>query len=381
MTSVVSIEKMKVREPVRKAVVSTLMLGFIWLVQMFDANAADEQKKRDDAVKRDHIKIVGSSSVYPYTKRVAEAFVKKYGSADPVIKNDGSGGGLSEFCGGTGLQFPDIANASRPMKKSEWQLCERNGVKNITEIYFGNDGLTLIKSKFGERLNLTRLQLYKATASKVPLGGRLVANPYVSWYEIDDNLPDVPIQIFGPTSSHGSYSTFVKMIIREACKNDLRYFQKKKAGFKTPEEFASYIKNHCSEIRRDGAYLAADQPISQTLKFLSTNPKAIAIVGYSELFNRRAGLQAVRINGVEPRIYTISDRSYLLSRPLYFYIKNEHRELVPDISLFVKEFMSMNAMGSFGYLVGMGLGVRSVVEMNNARYAATVGMRMRRYLD
>ena len=232
-------------------------------------NAKDAEK---DAVKRDYVKIVGSSTVFPYTKRVATAFTKDAAQSDPVIETTSSGSGLVAFCTGLGLKYPDIANASRPMKKTEWDYCQKNGVTNITEIYFGNDGLTLVKSRFGEQFNLSRLQLYKAIAAKVPVNGKLVVNPNRNWSDIDDDFPNVPILIFGPTNAHGSYGSFVKLVLPETCKNDLFYFQVKKRKLKDPGKFEQYLKEVCSELRIDGAYIGADQPIEQTLKVLITNP-------------------------------------------------------------------------------------------------------------
>ena len=134
-------------------------------------------------------------------------------------------------------------------------------------------------------------------------------------------------------------------------------------------------------MRFDAAYIGSDQPVKEVFKVLKTNVDAMALIGYSDLFNRRSSLQAVRIEGIEPRIYTISDGTYPLSQPLYFYIKNAHRNLVPGLNQYVKEFMSEDAMSSFGYLVRMGLGVLSVEDLNNARYAATTGQKMRRYAE
>ena len=338
-------------------------------------------KEQTNRIARKHIVIVGSSTVYPYSQRVARAFVAATGQPAPKISASGSGMGIADFCRGIGLQYPDIVNASRAMKKTEWLNCKKNGVDDITEIHFGNDGLTLIKSRFGEQINLTLLQLFKAVARKVPVDGRLIDNPYRSWSDIDENLPEVPIQIFGPTISHGSYGYFVKAVLSETCRNNLSFFRSKRAILNDKGKFEEYLKANCSQLRFDGIYIGTDQSIGQMVKLLMLNPTALAIVGYSDLFNRRSSLQAVRIDGVEPRIYTISDRSYRLSRPLYFYIKNAHRSLVPGISQYVKEFMSEQAMGSFGYLVRMGLGVLSVDDLNDAQYAAIIGTRMRRYMD
>ncbi len=334
-----------------------------------------------DSPSRTHIKIVGSSVVLAYAQSVSKAFLEKTDYPAPVIKNTGSGSGIAEFCKGVGLKHPDIVTSSRPMTKGEWEWCKSKGIDDITEIQFGHDGLTLTKSLFGERMNLTRLQLYKATAWRVPVQGRLMDNPYRNWSDIDDNLPDVAIQIFGPTDAQGSYKSFINAVYPQTCKNDLRYFKQKRAKLEDPAKFEEFLRANCSRMRFDSAYIGTDQPVVEIFKMLQANVNAIALIGYADLFNRRSSLQAVRIEGIEPRIYTISDGSYPLSRALYFYVKNDHRELVPGLTEFVKEFMSDNAMSSFGYLVRMGLGVLSVEELLNARYAAVIGDRMRRYAD
>ena len=191
---------------------------------------------------RDHIKIVGSSMVLPYAQSVAKAFDKKTTHPKPVITSTGSGSGISEFCKGVGLKYPDIVNSTRPITKGEWEWCKSKGVDSITEIYFGNDGLTLTKSLFGGRMSLTRLQLYKATAWRVPIQGRLMDNPYRNWSDIDDDLPDVAIQIFGPTDSKGAYKSFIKAIYPKTCKEDLEFFKNKRLQIERPREVRGIFK-------------------------------------------------------------------------------------------------------------------------------------------
>ena len=344
------------------------------------AVAISSAQAKDD-LNRKHIEIVGSSTVFPYTQRVAKAYAERYGGLDPIVQTSGSGAGIRKFCKGIGLQHPDIANASRSMKPSEWNDCVKNGVDDITEIKFGHDGLTLVKSRFGEAFNITLLQLYKAVAKKVPVSGNMVTNPNRIWSDIDPSLPPVSIQVFGPTNNHGSYGIFIKKVLLDSCNTKIFLFQVKKVQLKDKEKYLSYIDSNCTDLRTDGSYIGVDQPFKQTLKLLLRNPTAMALVGYSELFNRRSSLQAVRLEGIEPRIYTIADQTYALSRPLYFYIKNTHRELLPGITSFAKEFMSEQAMGSFGYLTRMGLGVLSVEQLNRTRYSAIIGSKMRRYVD
>ena len=329
---------------------------------------------------RDQLKIVGSSTVHPFAKVVAKAFAQKTGDLEPLVGTGGSGAGFEIFCAGVGEAYADISTASRPMKKSEWDICQKNGVSDITEISFGKDGLTLVEAN-GTSLPmvLTRLQLYKAIAAKVPINGKLVDNPYLNWKDIDLNLPDRLISIYGATETHGSYDIIIKTILRETCSRYLSYFRSRREKMIAQKTFKSFVKKHCSDIRQDGAYIGADQNVEQAVKLINGNPGALSILGYSQFFSNRDRMQAVLINGVEPRVYTISDGSYLLSRKLYFYIKNAHRELVPGLPKYVEEFLSPEAMSSFGYLPHMGLGGLSLPELKDARYAASIGRRMRRH--
>ena len=179
------------------------------------------------ALARDQIKIVGSSTVFPYTQAVAEDFAKKTGKKSPVVESTGTGGGMKIFCQGVGEANPDITGASRAMKKSEWELCEKNGVNDITEIQIGYDGLSVAQSKKGKPLDLTKAQLFLALASEVPDGDKLVPNPNKKWSEVDKSLPDVAITVYGPPPTSGTRDAFVELAMHEGCKA-LDYFKKKK---------------------------------------------------------------------------------------------------------------------------------------------------------
>jgi phosphate transport system substrate-binding protein len=68
---------------------------------------------------RDQIKIVGSSTVYPFSSSVAEELGASGKFQTPVVESTGTGGGMKLFCAGAGLDTPDIANASRRIKDKE----------------------------------------------------------------------------------------------------------------------------------------------------------------------------------------------------------------------------------------------------------------------
>ena len=336
--------------------------------------------KPNDKAKRDYVWIVGSSTVFPHAMKVAKAFARKTGAPMPVIESVGSGGGLKKFCAGVGLQYPDISNASRPMKRKEWKLCRKNHVGKVTEIHFGNDGLVLVESIKNKIFNITSKQLYLAVSKWVPVKGKLVKNPYRNWHEIDPALPDRPIQIYGYGPKHGAQSILRKKIFYKICKK-LDYFKIRRARIDDKIKFQAFLKAKCSKVRSDGIYIPADQTVQQVIKIVNANPLALALLGYSNVFPNRDKLQTVSLNGVEPRIYTISDGTYAMSRPLFFYIKNAHRSLLPGLSGYIREFMSDDAMGSFGYLASSGLGTLGVDDLKSARYAAAIGRKMRRFRE
>ncbi len=329
---------------------------------------------------RNTLKIVGSGTVFPYANAVSKAYALRYKKEQPKIVPGGSGRGFRAFCAGLGDKFPDITNASRPMNFKEWNLCHKNGVTDITEVHFGSDGIALVTSHHDKTLkNLTRIHLYKAIAQFVPINGIMTRNPYRNWQEIDPALPNKPIQIYGPNKGEGTYYILVKVLIRQVCQQKSDYFKALKYSTTTPENYNKQIKKYCSLLRNDGNFISLSAGPEQILKILGTNKGSLFFTGYSVLFSNRDKLRAISINDTEPRVYTISDKSYILNRPLFFYIKNQHRKEVPLLSKYVKEFMSDRAMDTFGYLIKQGLGVLSFEDLRAAQYAVAIGSKMRRF--
>ena len=360
-----------------------ICLGVLLLAVAF-LSTGDRAKavpaRPDDKAQRDYLWIVGSSTVYPHAIKVAKAFVENTGAPAPAIERTGSGGGLKKFCAGIGLKYPDISNASRAMKRKEWKLCRKNNVGPVTEIRFGNDGLVLVESIKDKVFNLSIRQVYLATSKWVPKDGKLIKNPYRNWREIDPSLPDRTIQIYGYGPKHGAYTILRKNVFYKVCKN-LEYFKTRRSRMGSNVKFKDFLKKKCSKVRDDGIYIPADQNAEQVINIINASPMAMALLGYSNVFPNRDRLQSVAINGVEPHVYTISDGTYALSRPLFFYIKNRHRTLLPAVSQYIREFMSNAAMGTFGYLAGGGLGTLGVEDLKSARYAAAIGRKMRRFRE
>ncbi len=294
---------------------------------------------------RDQIRIVGSSTVFPYTQAVAEEFTNKTGRPSPVVESTGTGGGMKIFCQGIGEGHPDVTGASRAMKKSEYELCQSNGVKDISEALLGYDGLSIAVSRKGAKLNLTKVQLFQALAAEVPVDGKIVANPHQKWSDIDPSLPDLKIQVFGPPPTSGTRDAFVELAMEPGC-----------------EEFSEVgsldkdrHKEVCSRMRQDGLFIEAGENDNLIVQRLEADPGAYGIFGYSFLYENEDKLQAVAVNGVEPNFETIADSSYGISRPLFIYIKNAHRNVIPGLNDFIAEYMSNSAMGPGGYLSERGL--------------------------
>jgi phosphate transport system substrate-binding protein len=294
---------------------------------------------------RDQIRIVGSSTVFPYTQAVAEQFAAATGGAAPVVESTGTGGGMQVFCGGVGPDHPDITGASRAMKKSEFELCAQNGVDSITEVLIGYDGLTVAHSAQGPDLALTKAQIFQALASEVEVNGEIVANPYKNWNEIDPSLPAAPITVFGPPPTSGTRDAFVELVMLKGC-----------------EEFPAIAalegdrkEEVCERMRQDGPFVEAGENDNLIVQRLNADANALGIFGYSFLFENSDTLKPVAVDGVLPSFETIADGSYAVSRPLYIYIKNAHRGVIAGLDEFVTEYVSEASFGEGGYLAERGL--------------------------
>jgi phosphate transport system substrate-binding protein len=297
---------------------------------------------------RDQIRIVGSSTVFPYSQAVAEEFANATGKPAPVVESLGTGGGFKAFCQGLGADHPDLTGASRAMKASEFKLCAENGVTDISEALIGYDGLSIAVSRASTfDWKLTETQIYLALAAQVPVGGEWKDNPYKKWSEIDASLPDLPILAYGPPPTSGTRDAFVELALHDGCK---------KLDFVKAGKFDSkWIEQNCSRMRQDGPFVEAGENDNLIVQRLEADPAALGIFGYSFLFENGDKLKAVPVNGVEPNEATIADFSYDIARPLYFYVKNAHRGVIPGLNEFLAEYVSEKALGAGGYLNERGL--------------------------
>jgi phosphate transport system substrate-binding protein len=298
---------------------------------------------------RDQIRIVGSSTVYPFTTAVAEQFGKTSGFPTPVVESTGTGGGMKLFCAGVAEDTPDATNASRRMKKGEWETCNKNGVKDIVEILIGFDGLTLAQSKAGTPMKISRKNLFLALAKEVPdKDGKLIANPYKTWKDVDASLPDEKIEVLGPPPTSGTRDSFVELVMDPGAASIDSLKALKKSDAKAFEKV-------WKSIREDGAYIDAGENDNLIVQKLEANPASVGIFGYSFLEENQSKLKGAAIDGKIPTYETIASGDYKVSRPLYIYAKKQHVGTIPGMVEFVKEYVSEKALGEDGYLAAKGL--------------------------
>ena len=301
------------------------------------------------ALAREQIKIVGSSTVFPFSTTVAERFGKAGDFKTPVVESTGSGGGLKLFCSGVGVEHPDITNASRRIKASEVEKCASNGVTEIVEVKIGYDGIVLANSKAAPLFELSLRDIFLALAAEVPNeAGEMVPNPYMMWNEVNPDLPAVKIEVLGPPPTSGTRDAFNELALEGGCDmiDSIRALK---------DTDKNLHKKICRSVREDGAYVEAGENDNLIVQKLEANPNALGIFGYSFLEQNSDKVQGSLIDGVEPEFELIAEGDYPVSRSLYFYVKKAHVGVVPGIAEFLAEFTSEDAWGEDGYLVDKGL--------------------------
>jgi len=301
------------------------------------------------AFAREQIKIVGSSTVFPFSTTVAERFGKSTNFKTPIVESTGSGGGLKLFCAGTGENTPDITNASRRIKSSEVENCAENGVTEVVEAMIGFDGIVIANSLKAQQVELSLRDVFLALAKDVPNeDGALVANPYTTWNEINPDLPAIKIEVLGPPPTSGTRDAFAELALEGGCKT----FDFIKAMKKTDK--AAY-KSVCHTVREDGAYIEAGENDNLIVQKLDANPNAFGVFGFSFLEQNSDVVQGSIVDGVAPEFEEIAEGNYPIARSLYFYVKAAHIDVIPGLREFLAEFTSDDAWGEDGYLVDKGL--------------------------
>jgi phosphate transport system substrate-binding protein len=310
----------------------------------------------DQAAARDQIRIVGSSTVFPFATTVAERFGKSGQFKAPIVESTGTGGGMALFCAGLGAEHPDIANASRKITDSERKACAANGVAEITEIKIGFDGIVIANSVSLPPLDVTLDKLYLALAREVPNGEagegfKAVPTTYKKWSDVDSRLPRYRISIYGPPPTSGTRDAFLDLVMEPGCLS----FAPIKAMQEAGEDGAKRATEICRTMRDDGSYIDSGEDDNLIVRKLESYPAAFGIFGYSFLYQNADKLQGAVINGVSPTFESIAEGSYPISRTLYIYVKNAHAQTIPGVREYLAEFTSEEAMGPVGYLAERGL--------------------------
>ena len=314
---------------------------------------------------RSGIWAAGSSTVFPFATRVAENFARNNpGNASPRVESLGTGGGIQAFCQGVGPTTPDIANASRPMKKSEFELCQKNGVTDIVELKIGYDGIVVATARTGNSFNFELNDLYEGLAKTVPdASGAFVANPRKTWNQVNPDLPNQRIQVYGPPPTSGTRDAFVELGMAAGGK----LVPATNAFAKDSKKFEALTHT----IREDGAWVDSgenDNAIGQTL---TRTPGSLGVFGFSFLEQNLDTVKAETIDGVAPTVDTIADGSYPLARSLYVYVKKAHVGVIPGLQLFIAELMSDASAGRGGYMQDRGLVPLPKDELAQQRAIAT----------
>lgn len=294
---------------------------------------------------RNQMRAVGSSTVYPFAKAVAERVARanpRLGT--PIIESTGTGAGFKLFCAGVGERFPDIENASRRIKASEAKQCASNGVSKVTEIQVGLDGVALATARNTPIAGITQRDLYMAIA-KTPFGK---PNRARTWKDVNGKLPAIAIRVYGPPPTSGTRDALGELLMTPGCESNAAMKALKKSN-------EAKHKAVCTGIREDGAYVEAGENDNLIVQKLAANPGTIGIFGYSYLEENAGKVKGLQVNGVAPTYATISSFKYPGARPLYIYVKNAHVAAIPAIRAFVAEFTKESAIGPKGYLLQHGL--------------------------
>ena len=292
---------------------------------------------------RNSVRAVGSSTVYPFAKVVAENFARSnpdFGS--PIIESTGTGGGIQLFCQGIGANTPDVANASRRMKASEFEECQKNGVTEITEIQVGLDGIAFASAQGGIDMNLTPEIVYRALAAR-PFGEMQTAK---TWRDVDPSLPDLPILVYGPPSTSGTRDALKELVLIPGCESNADMDALKDSNEEQHEQL-------CTELRGDGAYVDQGEQDNLIVQKIEGNSNAVGVFGFSYLEENLDKVQGLSMIGVEPTYENIASFEYPGARPLFIYVKNAHVDAIPGLREFVAQWA--RSWGRDGPLTAIGL--------------------------
>ncbi|MBQ4874674.1 MAG: substrate-binding domain-containing protein [Rickettsiaceae bacterium H1] len=315
----------------------SLFLFFLIIASCFNSYAS-----------RSYIHIVGSSTVFPLISFTAEEFGRKNRVRVPVVESTGTANGFKLFCSGIGTDSPDVVTASREITAAEKELCKKNKVFDVLEMQIGYDGIVIANSKGTKKLDFSKMDLFLALSSHIARDNFIIIkNLNDFWTDIADNFPDKKIEIYGPARDTGTYDSIINTIFLESCMQ-LKAFRLK---YDDKEE----LKKACSVIRDDGKFIEIGNDENLIVQKIIRNPHIFGIFGYSFLKNNESTIQSNMINGIEPTYENVANGKYVLSRPLYLYVKKQHFTEIKWLKKFVLEAISEFTIGEKGYLVGQGL--------------------------
>lgn len=315
---------------------SLLLLGCVALY------ACRDQAGLVQSTSRDEIRIVGSSTVFPYAKAVADQFAQTGRYPSPILESTGTGGGIQLFCSGIGAGHPDIVNASRRMKASELKRCKENGVDDVIEIQVGIDGVALAQSRNAVELNINLPQIYAAIAA-TPYGTK---NSAANWSDIASGLPETRLYIYGPPKTSGTRESLTDLMMEPGCLENPQMQALK-------EKDEERIDEICTDVRTDGIYVETGENDNLIIQKLISNPGSVGIFGYGYLEKNLDKIRGVRVNGVDPTYETISSGQYPGARPLYIYVKKRHIDTINGLDEYIMEFLTAGTRT--GYLSEEGM--------------------------
>lgn len=297
---------------------------------------------------RDQVRIVGSSTIYPLTTRVAEYFARLHHQLAPVVESTGTGGGFKLFCEGIGPSYADIVDASRPITAEEQANCAKNSVSDIAELKIGYDGIVLLAAQKSPAISLTSKQIYLALAREIPVNGKMIKNPFHRWSEISPSLPDMAIRVYGPPPTSGTRDLFGELLLDHGCSAFpvLSTMEKTDPGV---------FHQMCRTLRDDGAYINAGENDQMVIRKLQDDPSSFGVMGFNTLQRDHFAVRGISIDGIAPTYTNILDGSYRGSRALYLYVKSAHLELVKTLADFISTYMSTQVIGKDGFLTEDGL--------------------------
>jgi phosphate transport system substrate-binding protein len=277
---------------------------------------------------RDSVRAVGSSTVYPFAKKVAESFTRSNPDyKSPLIEQTGTGGGVQLFCQGVGADTPDMVNASRRMKVGEFERCQNNGVMDIVELQVGLDGIAFASAQDGIMLDLSPRTVYEALAAN-PYGREQTAE---TWADVDPALPDERILVYGPPSTSGTRDALKELVLEVGCDTN-------PAMQALKQEDEERHQQICTEVRSDGAYVDQGEQDNLIVQKIASNPRSVGVFGFSYLDENSDKVQGLPMNGVDPTYDNIAAFEYPGARPLYVYVKKAHMRAIPGLQAFMEEW-------------------------------------------